>query len=79
MKITIESTSQIILVRLEDCKEGIACRVWEGHTDSGIALQCLIPRIAVLDSENLTQFAAELLEQKAPSAAVEDFPLRMIL
>ena len=73
MKITIESTSRIVNAN------GIDCRVWEGQTDSGIAIQALIPRIAALRDSDLSQFEAELQEQRAPSAAVEAFPLRMVL
>jgi len=73
VKITIESTSRIVNAN------GIDCRVWEGQTDSGIAIQALIPRIAALRDSDLSQFEAELQEQRAPSAAVEAFPLRMVL
>lgn len=73
MKITIESTTRIVNA------SGIDCRVWEGVTERGVKVQVLIPRIAAAIGEDLTQFEAELKEQRAPSAEVQAFPLRMIL
>jgi hypothetical protein len=73
MKITIESTTQIVEVN------GVSARVWEGKTEAGITVQALITRIAVLATEDVTQFTKELEEQKAPTAVALAFPLRMIL
>jgi hypothetical protein len=78
MKITIESTARIVTVN-QNIAEGLPCRVWEGVTERGIKVQCLIPRIAALATQDLSQFVAELEEQSAPSADVQAFPLRMIL
>jgi hypothetical protein len=81
MKITIESTTKIVTVdpNFRAGREGIECRVWEGVTERAIKVQCLIPRIAALADQDLSQFEAELKEQRAPSADVQAFPLRMIL
>lgn len=73
MKITIESTSRIVNAN------GVDCRVWEGMSERGVKVQCLIPRIAALKGQDLSQFEAELSETKPPSADVQAFPLRMIL
>ncbi len=76
MKITIESTTQVVEVN------GIPARVWEGTTESGIKVVCLVPRVAVSKYESPdvhAQFKQELLECKPPSAEVAVFPLRMIL
>ena len=73
MKITIESTTKIVNA------DGIDCRIWEGETERGVKVQCLIPRIAAWVGEDLAQFEAELREQRPPSAEVEVWPLRMIL
>jgi hypothetical protein len=81
MKIIIESTTRTVFVKpsLHSASSAnIECRVWEGATDSGIKVQCLIPRIAVASGQDLTQFEAELKEHRAP-ADVDAFPLRMIL
>ncbi len=73
MKIEIEGTEKIVTL------DGIPARVWEGRTDSGIEIHCFVTRISPQTHENIEQFERELREQKAPSAAVESYPLRMIL
>lgn len=73
MKITLESTTRIVRA------SGIECRVWEGVTERGVKIQALIPRIAVEDGEDMSQFEEELRERRAPTAEVQAFPLRMIL
>jgi hypothetical protein len=79
MKITIESTSRVVEIEPAEGGPEIRCRVWEGHTESGIAVQALIPRIAASQTDDLRQFEAELQETKAPSPGVQMFPMRMIL
>lgn len=74
MKVTLESTTKIVIV-----DGGIECRVWEGITEKGVRVSALIPRIAVKNGDDASQFEAELREQRAPSAYAEAFPLRMIL
>lgn len=73
MKITVESTTKIVKLN------GIDCRVWEGESERGIKVHCYIPRIAAKDDQDLSQFEAELEEQRKPSAEIEAIPLRMIL
>jgi hypothetical protein len=73
MKITIESTTKI--VKLND----IDCRVWEGQTEHGVKVHAFIPRISAKDDQDLSQFEAELKEQKPPSAEIQFLPLRMII
>lgn len=73
MKITIESTSKTVTL------SGVPARVWEGHTESGIAVHCFITRVGVRDDQDVSQFEQELAETRAPSAEVEAIPLRMIL
>ncbi len=77
MKITIESTTR--LVNAEPKQKTIQYRVWEGVTERGVKIQVLIPSIAVLPGEDVSQFEAELKQQPAPEPAVEVFPLRMII
>lgn len=78
MKITIESTTQFI--NLVDSKTGssVPARVWEGETDSGIKVVCLISLIAAPAAQDLSQFDRELKECRPPAVA-DVFPLRMIL
>lgn len=76
MKITIEKTNKIVHL------DGVPARVWEGKTESGIAVHCYVTRIAVALEESPEvheQFRKELQETKAPTAEIEAIPLRMIL
>lgn len=73
MKITIESTTKIVSA------DGMDCRVWEGKTDKGVAVVCLIPRIAVRTGQDMTDFVAELEETSIHSVSPEAFPMRLIL
>ncbi len=74
MKITIENTSRFIEIN------GVPARVWEGRTESGVAVHCAITRIAVHKNDDAAEFEKELSETRPPSdAAKEAFPLRMIL
>lgn len=77
MKITIESTDKIVTI----VKGGvqIEARLWEGETDSGIPVQCLVARIAAPSSADQSQFMAELREQKPPTPESQAFPLRMLI
>lgn len=80
MKITLESTTKIVNVTLAAAPlHSIACRVWEGQTESGIKVSALIPRIAALATDDLSQFEAELEEQAQPTEASRAFPLRMVI
>jgi hypothetical protein len=80
MKITIESTSQITDITDRETGAKVKCRVWEGQTENGVRVHCLIPRIAAHAGQNLSQFEKELQEHKAPSVdTMEAFSLRMII
>ena len=79
MKITIESTTKIVQVKRGWSQDFIDCRVWEGETEHGVKVTCLIPSIAAAKDADLSQFEAELKEHRAPSADLAAWPLRMIL
>jgi hypothetical protein len=83
MKITVESTSEVVtLVTNEGTRRAteVQARVWEGETESGIRVVCLIARIAVKADQDCTQFERELCEMKLPTIeALKAFPLRLIL
>lgn len=70
MKIIIESTSKIVDVN------GVPARIWEGKTESGIPLHCMITRIGVDRNQDCSQFQKELKECKPPTVVI---PHRMIL
>jgi hypothetical protein len=73
MTITISSTTKVVTL------DGIECRIWEGETERGIQIHCFIPRIAVREGQDVSQFEAELQERRSPSPEVEAIPLRMLL
>jgi len=64
MKLTLESTTQIVHVN------GVAARVWEGQTESGIACHAFITRVAVKNDLDSSQFDRELQECRPPSAEI---------
>lgn len=77
MKVTLEPTTKIVALTLDG--KTFPARIWEGETASGIKCHAYIPRIAVAKTEDSAEFERELLEQRAPSAAIEAIPLRLIL
>jgi hypothetical protein len=73
MRATIESTTKIVEV------DGVQARVWEGVTAAGVRFCAFITRVAVLPNEDASQFEAELLAMKTPSAETQSFPPRIVL
>ncbi len=55
MKLTLESTSKIVTLN------GVPARIWEGHTDKGVACHAFITRIAADRQADLSEFETELL------------------
>lgn len=70
MKLEIESTDTIIKI------QGVEVRLWRGWTASGIPCAVFVHRIAVLHTDDETQFEAELRKQSPP---VLDAPLNAAL
>lgn len=84
MKITIESTTKIVTLKSHSEGEGIQTRVWQGKTDSGIPVYCLISRVMVPEGrpENeYKEFETELFDKpKAqPDLEASIIPLRFII
>lgn len=78
MKLTLENTATVLTI----CKDGveIPARLWQGHTESGIYVQCLITRIAVSDTDDQQQFERELKECRPPEPETPSaFPMRMVM
>jgi hypothetical protein len=74
MKLTISSTSQIVTVN-----GSIQARVWEGKTESGIPVQCLIAQIAVDVNLRQEDFERELKETESPAPSVSAFPFPSVI
>jgi hypothetical protein len=80
MKITLESTDRLVEVRQDGAAQPIQARVWQGTTEGGIPIVCLVARIAVPAGHDQSQFQRELQEHAAPNRdAVDAFPLRMLI
>jgi hypothetical protein len=73
MKATLESTSKIVQLN------GVPARIWEGTTQRGIRFHAYVTRVAVHETLDVSEFEAELREERKPSAEVEAIPLRMVL
>lgn len=74
MRITVESTTKVVEVN------GVPARVWEGHTESGIPIHCMITRVMVDLDEDRAQFEAELERHRpAQNADIEAYPMRLLL
>jgi hypothetical protein len=80
MKITIKSTSKIVVLKAATLSDGVPARIWVGETESGIKVHCFVTRIAVAKNElRVDEFEKELLEQIPPTAEIETIPGRLIL
>ena len=70
MNITITSTEQLTHL------DGVPVRVWNGVTEKGVRCKVFVHRIAVHESEDVSDFERELKEQLAPGRVI---PLRHVL
>jgi hypothetical protein len=73
MTITVHQTDKIVEL------DGVKCRIWEGTTAKGVPMHAYIPRVAVANDQDASEFERDLKEQRPPSAALEAIPLRMVL
>lgn len=73
MKITLESTSQIVQFN------GIEARVWVGKTEAGVPLTAFITRVAVEQGQDASEFDRELAAQKEPRVVGPIWPARMVI
>ena len=71
MKITLESTAEIVEIN------GQPCRVWEGATAKGVRVTAFITRLAVPADQDLGEFDRELKETP-PLTASAAWPRRML-
>lgn len=73
MEIKLHNTTKMVSLN------GVPARVWEGHTARGIAIHCFITRIAVEDSQDLSEFQEELSTASEPSPEIATIPLRLLI
>lgn len=82
MKITLESTTRTVRLRLDGTPHEVPARIWQGATESGIPVFAFITRIAPEippEDDRNAEFVRDLEEQAAPRAVVEAIPLRLII
>ena len=77
MKVTLESTTKIVLLIVEGRE--VPARIWEGETASGIPCHAYITRIAVANGLDSTEFERELEEKRPATPAVQAIPTRLII
>jgi hypothetical protein len=77
MKVILQPTSKIVSLIVGGYP--VPARIWEGVTGAGIPVHAFIVRIACRGDADASELAAELEEQRAPSAEVAAIPLRLII
>ena len=78
MKITLESTTKIVEIRLPG-GASMPARIWEGTTGTGILVHAYVTRLAVARGADASQFEAELQVCREPSPDVGAIAARLIL
>lgn len=73
VKLTLHNTNQVVFI------DGIEARIWEGNTDKGVPVSCLIARIAVDNDDDHTEFDRDLRETPAPKPTIHAWSNRMLL
>jgi hypothetical protein len=78
VRIILDSTAKV--VELVNGHGGhVNARVWEGHTDDGVAVVAFVARLTPTEDEaDLTAFEADLLTVRPPVAALA-IPHRLLL
>jgi len=61
MKLAIWNTSRVVTIN------GVVARLWEGTTDQGVKVHCLITTIAAEDGADLGAFDRDMDDQRPPS------------
>jgi hypothetical protein len=78
MKVMLESTDKI--VDLATSTGAVPARIWEGHTESGIAVHAFITRVAVHKDLDNAPFERELQETRPLSKALQGvYDARLVL
>lgn len=78
MKLTLENTDQIVTI--DPQMQLVKGRVWDGVTENGVRVQCIIIRVAVHKDDDSSQFERELEENPPkPAEGVRAFDARFIL
>jgi hypothetical protein len=60
MKIVIESTNQIVHI------DGVRARIWNGRTESGVAVFLFVTAVAVHNGDNDCELERDLEDRETP-------------
>ena len=80
MKLTLENTDKLVTLVVNG--HDVPARIWQGTTESGIAVHCFITRVAVAEGQAdsvYTEFARDLNEAATARPDVRGIPARLIL
>lgn len=77
MKVTLENTSKVVILRINGVE--VPARIWQGETAEGVQCHAYITRIAVAEGLNAAEFERDLEEQAKPRVDVAALPTRLIL
>jgi hypothetical protein len=78
LNVHLESTDKI--VELKTPSGVVPARIWEGHTEAGIACHAFITRIAVSKDLDASEFERELQEHRPPSPEINKaYDLRLVI
>ncbi|WP_299576612.1 hypothetical protein [uncultured Sunxiuqinia sp.] len=79
MKVTLTSTSKIVILKPGLLSDGLPARIWVGETESGVKVHAFITRIAVAKDQDTEQFERELQQCETPSVEIQAIPRRLII
>jgi len=78
--ITIHNTDKMVELQADpDGRVVVGARLWEGHTESGIAVHVLVVRLLVDEKDRQEEFERELQETRPCTPAGSSIPMRLIL
>lgn len=78
MRLTLEPTTRIVEITTDN-GDIVPGRVWQGTTEFGVEVVAVITRVATAVENDQAEFQATLTPQRPGRAAVEAFPMRMVL
>jgi hypothetical protein len=78
VKLTLEPTSRIVEIQTPH-GDVVPGRVWQGRTAFGVEVVAVVTRIAAIVADDNTELEAVLTPVEPCRAAIEAFPMRMIL
>lgn len=80
MKVTLESTTKIVELRIGGPTGPIVpTRVWQGETEHGVRIHAYVTRIAVAEGQDMAEFERDLEALAAPRPEIAALPARLVV